>query len=1132
MFDMQSYKRINNIVGWLVFIFATAVYGLTMEKSGSFWDCGEFVSSAFKLQVAHPPGAPFFLLVGRIFSLFAGGDVTKVATMVNFLSAVSTSASVLFCYWSVTMLVGKIAFKDKQYTTGQQIMVVGSGLIAALSCTFLDSLWFSAVEGEVYALSQFFWSFIVWAILKWDESEDKYADRWLLLIAYMTGLSIGVHLLSLLTLPFVALIYYFKKKKGKPNFGGIIIAGLVGFVIPGLYMKFIISFTQSYFAGLDLLFVNTLSLPFNSGVIFGVVLLVALLVTLVRYTHTGSSRDFYIALGISVLYALVGFAIWDSLPAVLLRLSLPVILFFVNRSGYNARRYFNLGLLALCFSYIGYISYLMVPIRGIANPPINMNRPIDPYSLKSYVDREQYGDRPLVVGPPYTIDGYDILGTKSLGPRYSKDVASGTYKYVGDKIDYEIKEDAMMLFPRLGFWQEEGKKQAYRAILQPNVNVVDAASKNVIKTFPNSQREQADAFVAQQNQQGNQYKAVDDISFGDNIWFFLKYQVGYMYGRYLMWNFAGRQNDIQGTCFNDDGGWICGIPFIDNNLKIWGHPQWPQEGLPKVLEDNKAQNKFYLIPLILALIGIGFTYVKDEKVFWSILALFIVSGLFQIVYQNEPPIEPRERDYAQAGSFVAFCFWLGFGVYAIADLLRKKIGEVPAGVVAVGVSLSAPILMGSQGWDDHNRDGRTTARDFAVDYLESCEPNAILFTQGDNDTYPLWYAQEVEGVRTDIRIINLSLLGVDWYIDQLRYKTNNAAPIKITFTSAQVAASNRDVVRYSAAAGISPSTPQDLGNVMKFIASDDPRAKTSTNQNGGDLENYLPTKTFYVNVDPAKAAAMNMLEPGDTGLLPRIEWTIGNGTLLKNDLLTLDILANNINERPIYFAVSVAPEAYLGLEKFFQLEGLTYRIVAKANPSGSAYNAPVNTALMYRNMVSKFRFGGIESNPNIYLDENIMRMTVNIRGNYGRLAEALIDKGESQKAIAALDHSMKMLPVERVPLNVFAYQYPDMYYRAGAKEQGRKVLEGLVAQSKDNLRYFRIVYNYLLKQAIDNGDMEYAAQLKAGAFTENRTVREPLYILQEMSRVAAKYESPEFAKKISDDFDTYKVAFMQQQQGQ
>ncbi len=1071
---MQNFKRVNTIVGLVVLLFSTIVYALTMESGGSFWDCGEFVSGCWKLQVAHAPGAPFFLMLGRIFSLFAFGDVSKVAIMVNFMSALSTAASIMFCYWSVVLLARKVFVKQGELpSTSEAVAIMGAGVIAAACATFLDSLWFSAVEGEVYALSQFFMAIIVWAILKWEESESEYADRWILFIAYMVGLSIGVHLLSLLALPFIAVVYYFKKHKY--NHFGLLLAAGVGFLILGFAMKFVISYTQAFMAGFDKFFVNSLGLPFYSGVVFFFVLLISLLVFGIFYSQ-------------------------------------------------KTNRYFlNLGLLAAAFVYIGYLSYAMVPIRSAANTPINMNAPVDPFSIKSYVDREQYGDRPLVYGPDYTATYQDISGTKEIGDRWFK--GKDKYEFAGKKIDYTFKDGASMLFPRLGFWQETAKHDGYRTWLTPGVKLIDRKTDQVVQVFDHGQRNQAEQIVQQRNAQDpNRYFIKDDISMADNLRYFFKYQIGYMYFRYFMWNFSGRQDDIQGTYANDNGRWITGISFIDNS-GLFFTPEFPQTHLSKEMENNKGRNKFYMIPFILGLIGLIFTLYKNEEVFLKILVLFIVTGLFQIIYQNEPPIEPRERDYALAGSFWTYCFWIGFGVLAIWDFLRKKIAAVPASVVAIGLSLSAPILMGAQGWDDHTRHNRTTARDLATDYLESCEPNAILFTMGDNDTYPLWYAQEVENIRTDVRVINLSLLGVDWYIKQLKYMWNKSAPVKTTFTDEQIQASNRDVVSYAPAPGIPEGTPLDLKKVMQFIASEDTRNKIGGNQ--GDMENYLPTKSFFLDIDSATAVKMNMLSKDDfVQFTPRMSWQIGNPRLLKNDLITLDIVANNIKERPIYFAVSVSSDAYLGMDKYFQLEGLTYRIVPRESGSQGHTSAPVRNDLAYTNMMTKFKFGGVEKYDNLYLDETVSRMFMNLRGNYARLAESLAEKGENKKAAEVIDYSLKMMPDARIPFNIFNSAYPEYYYLADQKDKARKLIDYMLAKSKDELGYWENAYKIELKRAQDRGDRGYVSQLQQGAFTQNRPIQEQLYVLQQLSFAAKKYD-PEYATKIEEAFKNAQRAFTQ-----
>jgi hypothetical protein len=1131
---MQKYKLLNNIFGWLMFFFAAVVYTLTMETSGSFWDCGEFISGCYRLQVVHPPGAPFFLMLGRLFTLLGGEDGSRIAMMVNWMSALATAGAVMFTFWTTTALAKKFLMRDNNYTDGKIFTVIGAGLIAATSCTFLDSLWFSAVEGEVYALSQFFMSIIVWMIMKWDADDSPYADHWIVLIAYMTGLSIGVHLLSLLAIPAIAVVYYYKRFK--TTLIGWIGAVAVGFFVLGFYMKFIISFTQSYLAGMDMFFVNSLGLGFNSGIIAGVVLLILVFALILRYTHSGKDNDFYLAIGAVTFYVLLGFIINDSWASRFARIVFIGGLLLARNYGYEARRILNVAVLAMLFSYIGYLSYIMVPVRAIANPPINMNRPTDPFTIKSYVDREQYGDRPLAKGPDYTASYDDIIGYKTTGKRWVKNVKTNRYEDGGDKQDYEFSPESQMLFPRLGFWQEDQKKAGYRAWLNPEFNIIDRDTREVLKTFPPDGQKTANEYVAQLNKDNpgrdgrGKYAVKDAISFSDNIAYFFKYQVGYMYLRYFMWNFSGRQDDIQGTYGNDNGRWISGISFIDNSFiaKNLFAPAWPQENLPKEALANKARNKFFMIPLMIGLLGLIYTYFKDEETFLVILVLFGTTGLLQIVYQNEPPIEPRERDYAQAGSFLTYTIWMGFGVVALFDIFRTrlKLAELPSSFAALALCVAAPVLMGSQGWDDHNRHGRNTARDFARCYLESCAPNAIIFTQGDNDTYPLWYAQETEHIRTDIRIINLSLLGVDWYIDQLRYKMNDAPAVQLSFRSDQYAGSNRDVTRYRPVQGISSATPVELKQMMSFIASDDPNSK---DKESGD--SYYFSKTFFIDIDTNLVRQKNFVSKDEDSLIvPRMQWTIENSALLKNDLMTLDIVANNLMTRPIYFAVSVAPDAYVGLEKYFQLEGLTYRIVPKENVSGSPYSAPARTDVMYDNMMKKFRFGGIESNPDIYLDENNLRMTVNLKGNFGRLAEALLAKGEKQKAAEVIDHSLKNLPSDRVPHSVFDFQYPGIYYEAGQKEKGRKLMEEMLEKCKDELNYYKTVYNYDLQNAMDNGNLSYYNQLQQGEFMNRREVREQLYIMQEMNMAAKKYEDAAFAQKVEKDFNDYRMSFVRMPQ--
>jgi hypothetical protein len=692
-----------------------------------------------------------------------------------------------------------------------------------------------------------------------------------------------------------------------------------------------------------------------------------------------------------------------------------------------------------------------------------------------------------------------------------------------------------MLFPRMGFWQEDQKKAGYKVWLNPGSKLIDRSTNQPIQTFDPGQQDQAEQVLKQRNAaEPGRYMLKDDISMGDNIRFFFKYQLGYMFFRYFMWNFAGRQDDIQGTYANDNGRWICGIPFIDNLGGKFFTPEYPQDNLSKTIAANKGRNKFYMIPFILGLIGLVYTLYKNEKVFLCLLVLFAVTGVLQIVYQNEPPIEPRERDYALAGSFWAYCFWIGFGVLAIIDLVRTKLkgsAQIPVIAAVLLVCASAPYLMGSQGWDDHTRHDRYTARDFATDYLQSCAPNALLFTQGDNDTYPLWYAQEVEHIRPDVRVINLSLIGVDWYIEQLKYKWNDAPPVKTSFRDDQIEGSNRDVTRYSNSAGIPENAYVELKKVMQFIASDDDSKKIMS-PNSGEKENYLPAKNVFIEIDTNKVKTMDWVAQEDLGkVVPRMQWTI-NSTLLKNDLLTLDMVANNIMDRPIYFAVSVAPDAYVGLDKYFQLEGMAYRVVPIENPSHNAQSAPVRADVTYNNMMNKFKFGGIKENKNIYLDENILRMTMNLRGNYARLAQTLLEKGEKDSAAKAIDHAMEEMPKDRVPYNIFVAMYPDLYYAAGQNDKAKKLSDDLWASAKDEIRYYQYVFRTLMQRAKDGGDMGYYQQLQQGQFIQNRSIQEYLYIMQELTQTAKKYGKPEDATAMEKEFRELQFSFVPAQQQQ
>lgn len=1081
MEGLGFYKKSNNILGWIVFAAALVVYTLTMEKSASFWDCGEFIAGAFKLQVVHPPGAPFFNILGRFFTLFAFGDVTQVAAMINFMSALSTAFVSLFCFWSTTAIGRKVFLKEEiDYSTSNITAVLGAGLVAGLVCTFSDSLWFSAAEGEVYALSMFFMTFVVWAALKWDADDSPNADRWLVLIAFMIGLSTGVHLLSMLVIPFVCLIVYFKKFK--TTLLGFAAAFGLSFILIGVVMKVIIAGIPAIFAKADLFFVNSLGLGFNSGVIFaGVVMLVALV--LANY-------------------------------------------FAIKKQNDLAQKVF-FGLSALL---IGYSTFLLVPIRSEANTPINMNRPTDPFSMLSYLNREQYGERPLLFGPAYNVDQYDIKREpngqavkKGLRPKWSK--GDTQYDNIGEKFEYTFESKDMMFFPRLGIWNDPAKIEAYRVLINPAFNIYDRENKKNVTKFPAGQLDNAEQYAAQMNAKnesryGSQrYTVKDEISMADNIKFFVSYQFGYMYMRYFMWNFSGRQNDLQGRYDNSEGGWITGITFIDNNITLWGNPSWPQDNLSPIKKANKANNKFYAIPFILGLIGIYFLFAKDFKMGIAVMLMFLTTGIIFTIYGNHPPVEPRERDYAIVGSIFTYSIWIGFAVLVIFKALAKVLNPKIASIAAIGIGLVPAILMGSQGWDDHNRSGRTVTVDFARNYLESCLPNAIIFTQGDNDTYPLWYAQEVEGIRTDVRVVNLSLLGVDWYVNQLRYKMNDAAPIKITFTPDMIRGNNRDYVRYMQSPKLDASKYYNAQSIMQFVALDDPAVKQQI-----DDAYYLPTKKLSFPIDASVVRSQNMV-PNDKleQVVSELEIDLNKPNLMKNDLLTIDIIANNINERPIYFAVSVSPSAYLGFQKYFIQEGLTYRVVPLLNPSGSPQNSPVRLDLMYDNMMTKFRWGKIDVNPNIYLDENILRMTLNLVSNFSKLASELAQAGDCEKAMQVADKCFEAMPADRIPFNYFHSEFPKIYLSCNNTAKAKELAEAMLETGKGELDYYLYVFQEKVKWAKKRSPA-YLEELAKGAFTQKRDVTEYLYIMQQLS-TTFKASDPEFAKKFDDTLEEYSTKF-------
>lgn len=1085
MKGFDFYKKTNIVVGWLVFAFALLTYTITMEKSGSFWDCGEFIPVASKLQIAHPPGAPFFSIVGRVFTIFAEPGTAQVAIMINFLSALSTAFVSLFCFWIITAVAKKMVMKEEaDYNLPNTLAVMGAGLVGALASTFADSIWFSAVEGEVYALSIFFMTFVVWAATKWEADDTPQADRWLVLIAFMIGLSTGVHLLSLLALPFVGIIIFYKKFKF--SWLGLLASFILSFVVVVFVMEGVIVGIPALLTKFELFFVNGMGMGFNTGVFVGIAVIVA---------------------------ALIGFLLWTD-----------------NKKKY----YLNLATISFLVLLIGYSSYMIVPIRAEANPPINMNRPTDVFSMLSYLKREQYGERPLISGPDYTAEmamvqnGGDIARVVEGKTIYVKDEASGTYKSFGKKQEYEYAADSKMFFPRLGIIGDKGKTDAYRAWINPPYGIFDRENRKMVTEFGPNELQKAEQYVQQLNASNEskfgsrRYRVKDIITWGDNIRYFFEYQLGYMYMRYFMWNFSGRQNDIQGTYANSDGGWIVGIDAIDDFIgTMWGNPEWPQKDLSPNLANNYARNKFYAIPFILGIIGIVFMYKNDWKKAFAVSVLFFTTGLIFNIYGNHPPIEPRERDYVIAGSLFAYAFFIGMSVIAMYKAMKDKLNPNVSLIVAFGIAFIGPFLMGFNGWDDHNRGGRSTAIDFASNYLNSCEPNAIIFTQGDNDTYPLWYAQEVEGVRTDVRVINLSLLGVDWYINQLRYKMNDADPVKITFTPEMLRAGNRDVVQYVQNPNLDKSKYYNASQIMEFIAKDDPKF-AAVNQVGY----YLPTKKLAFPIDREAAVAIGLMEANDSTSLSQISLDIRKNSLYKYDLLTLDIVANNINERPIYFAVSVSPSSFMGFQSYFEQNGLTYRIVPRINASGQPTQSPVDTERMYENIMTKFKWGQLDTNPKAYVDENIGRMTLNLVSNFVRLAMQLNKEGQYGKAVEVLDKCQVVLPANKVHYNFFHAEIPKAYLDAGEEEKAKAFAEKVLASAQAELDYYVVVYNNKINR-VKKYNPGLLPQYQAGLFTQNRSVMEQLYLLQQMSNAFKNSSDQALAEALQAALDKYSVALKQ-----
>ncbi|MEN8225186.1 MAG: DUF2723 domain-containing protein [Bacteroidota bacterium] len=1003
---MNNFTRINNIIGWIIFLFASFIYIFTSEPTASFWDCGEYIATAYKLQVGHPPGAPLFQILGRFFSLFAFGDTALVARMINTMSALSSSFTILFLYWSIVMLARRMFETAKELSRGQTFAIYGAGIIGALAYTFSDSFWFSAVEGEVYAMSSFFTAIVFWAILKWERIADQsHADRWLILIAYLMGLSIGVHLLNLLAIPAITLVYYYKRFK--PTQKGAIIAFGVSIIILAAVMYGIIPEVVKLFATTELLFVNSLGLPFHTGTVFFALLIIGLLAAGIYYNRNKIRPALilvYALGGIMALLIMLGSTGAASFFMRLIVVAAVVALFYFTRSKGALQ---NTILLSILFILIGYSSFIMLVIRSNAATPINENSPKDAISLLSYLNREQYGDWPKFYGHYYNAE---VIDRVDGNPVYHRDNNTGKYEIIDEKKGTipVYNPDHMTIFPRMWNSQEQRYINDYKSW----VGITNDPDSEQIPTF------------------------------GQNLQYFFRYQIGHMYWRYFMWNFAGRQNDMQGGYGNlVHGNWISGINFIDEARL------GPQTKLPDNF-DNNARNKFYLLPFALGLLGVIFHFRRRSRDAWVVALLFLMTGLAITIYLNQHSPQPRERDYAYAASFYAFAIWIGLGVIALYEQLKKYVDVKAAAIGATAVSLIVPIIMGAQGWDDHDRSGRYATLEMAKNYLNSCAPNAVLFTNGDNDTFPLWYAQEVEGIRMDVRVCNLSLLNGDWYVDQMVRKAYDSEPMSISLSQDQYRQGTRDVIYLIENENI--TEPVDVKALFDIIQQDESRLRFTRE---GMTIDYFPTKDFMLNADSAKVVDNGTIPPELAGQITPPTWKINRYAIQRSKIIMLDFLSTNDWDRPVYFASTTGNDAYLGLSNYFQVEGMAYRLLPlKSGITGGQDLGRINTDILYDNLMNKFGSG--MEDPDIYLNEDNLRSSMNIRNIFGRLAKELVKEGKNDSAILVCDRIMELIPPESIPYNYFVMGIADAYLGAGATDKGLVVLEGIFAVTSQNLEYF------------------------------------------------------------------------------
>ncbi len=1048
---MKQYKLVNNVLGWLTFLVAAFVYCSTIEPTASFWDCPEFITTGYKLEVGHPPGAPFFMLTANLFSHFAS-DATQVARMVNTMSALLSATTILFLFWSITHLARKLVVKDwSNMTVSKMIAIEASGLVGALIYTFSDTFWFSAVEGEVYAYSSAFTAIVFWLILKWeDHADEPHSDRWLVLIAYMTGLSIGVHLLNLLCIPAIVLVFCYRLYP-KIELKGSLLALLVSFVLVAAVLYGVVPGIITVGGWFELLFVNVFGCPFNTGEIIYIILLVSTVIWAIYETFV--DRNFVrqnIAFTLSVGMLGIPFYGYGWSAGVIGIVVLALLYFVLSRRKviekkavpYISARIKNTALLCMLMLMIGYSSYAVIVIRSSANPPMDQNSPEDIFTLGSYLSRDQYGDTPLLYGQAYTsqvklkVEGNQCFPVRKEGApiwqrkeKASKD-EKDSYFVVSHKDKVEYAQN--MLFPRMHSSAHAQSYESWLGGVEGHEVPYDRCGEQMTVKVPTQ---------------------------WENIRFFLSYQVNFMYWRYFMWNFAGRQNDIQGSGETEHGNWITGISFIDNAM--YGD----QSKLPDELKANKGHNVFYCLPLLLGIIGLlwqAFRGQRGIRQFWVVFFLFFMTGLAIVIYLNQTPQQPRERDYAYAGSFYAYAIWCGLGVLAIIDLLKKWVKgheTVLASIVGI-LCLGVPIQMASQTWDDHDRSGRYTCRDYGQNYLMTLQDKGapIIFTNGDNDTFPLWYNQEVEGVRTDARVCNLSYLNTDWYIDQMKRPAYNSPSVPITWPRLDFCSGTNEYVEIH---------PELEGEVRKFYAENPAAAKAQFGDEPFDVKNVMkywvrskdadmhviPSDTLYIKIDKDAVRRSGMMMASDTIPDHMVISLAGKRVLYKGELMMLEILSQSNWERPVYVALTVGSDNYMNLGDNFVQEGLANRITPFTTNRPGASN--FDSEKTYYNVMNRFKWGGIDK-PGVYVDETVKRMCVTHRLMLNTLASHLIAERKFDKARKVMKLSEEKIPAFNVPVTYLngGMEMANNYLLLGDKKKAAETLNTIWTNCEQYANYY------------------------------------------------------------------------------